>query len=151
MNVNNVNEVGTTLAEIGMFEWPKTVLDGAAGTATAETPIGLVGPGPSSIAVGAVQLNPSVALTGDPTNNATITVNKRTAAAPGTPVAIAIGTTLLTGANATGSWTAWKAVSLTPVAGATVAPGDTITVAITKNGTGVITPPFVLTVFASVN
>lgn len=146
MNLNNHTEVAAVLAEIGCFEWPKSAADGAAATATAETMVGVIGPGPSAIALGAVQYAPAAALTSDATNIATITVNKRTLAAPGTAVPIAVGATLVTGTNATGSWTAWKAVSLTVQSGAGsfVSPGDTITVAITKGGTGVVVPQGIL-------
>jgi hypothetical protein len=142
MDIMSAWETGCVAVEVGIFEWPKIAADGAAGTGLAETPIGLIGPGPVGIALGAVQIHPATALTADPTNNATITVSKRTAANPGTAVPIAIGVTAPSGANSTGSWTAWQAVPLTvqPGAGSFVSPGDALTVTITKGGTGVVVP-----------
>lgn len=153
MNILDAAEVGYVAAEIGVFEWPKTAADGAAGTATAETAIGLIGPGPQAIALGAVQIHPAAALTADATNNATITVNKRTAAAPGTAVPIAIGVTAPSGANSTGSWTAWQAVPLTiqTGAGSFVSPGDAITITITKGGTGVVVPQSYVAGYTKIN
>jgi hypothetical protein len=152
MNVLDAAEVGYVAAEIGIFEYPlAAALTGT--NALAETPVGIIGPGPVAIALNQVQLHPSAALTADPSNNATITVNKRTSAAPGTAVPIAIGVTVASGANSTGSWTQWKAVPLTTQtgAGSFVSPGDTITVAITKGGTGVTVPISMLIGFTTIN
>ena len=153
MNILNDFEVGAVAAEIGFAEWPKVAADGSAAAATAETAFGIIGPGPVTIAVGQFQYHPAAALTADPTNNATITVSKRTPAAPGTAVPIAIGVTAASGANSTGSWTAWKAVALTTQtgAGSFVSPGDAITVTITKGGSGVVVPQGVLVGYTTIN
>lgn len=115
--------------------WQKTGADGAAATATAETTVGRVG---SAFQLGAVHIVPGAALTADPTNNATITVFKRTAG--GAATAVAVGVTAASGANATGSWTAWVSVPMTLVSGAFVSAGDVLTVSITKGGSGVVVP-----------
>jgi hypothetical protein len=143
-DVNYGFEMGMVTVETPLFGYPKQTQDTAAGTATAETPIGIIGPGTVGIALAAIQIHPSSALTADNTNNATITVFKRTSAAPGTPVALAVATTSITGANATGNWVAFTTFNMTLVAGAFVSPGDEITLSITKGGTGVqLNPLFV--------
>ena len=143
-NVNYGFEMGMITVETPIFGYPKQAADGAAGTATAETPVGIIGPGTVAIALAAVQIHPSSNLTADNSNFATITVNKRTAAAPGTPVALAVAATTIAGANSTGNWTAFTTFNMTLVAGAFVSPGDEITVAITKSGTGVVVNPLFL-------
>jgi len=145
MNQNYLPEVAAVLAGTGLQTWAKTAADGAAATATAETVIGTVGSA-SGFAIGSCVFAPAAALTGDNTNNAVITVAKRTAATPGTPVTIASLTTNV----AAGNWTAWKAVSLTVAAGAFVSPGDVLTIAITKGGTGVVVPQGQLEIFPTV-
>src|SRR5579864_3854152 len=153
MQANSPSDIAAVLAEIGIFEWFKAAVDGSAGAATAELVIGTIGPGPANIPLTSVQFAPAALLTADPTNNATITVNKRTAALPGTAVPIAIGVTAASGANNTSSWTAWKAVPLTVQSGAGsfVSPGDVITIAITKGSAGVAVPQGQLIGFTSPN
>jgi len=117
--------------------FPKTAADGAAATATAETAIGYA---QDPVTVQRVEFVPAAALTGDPNNNATITVFKRTAG--GAAVAIAALTT-------TANMVAWTpvAIPLSGVAGATtLAAGDAITFSITKAGTGVVVPQGALVV-----
>jgi hypothetical protein len=117
----------------------KAAADGAAATATAETIVGMIGAS-SGGPVGNVYFVPAAALTGDPANNATINVFKRTAG--GATVLIATLTT-------TASWTQWKPVQIPTQAGATVAAGDAITYTITKGGTGVVVPAGQINVYAS--
>lgn len=124
-----------------------------AGTDVAEFSIGTVGPyasGGMAIGGGTLTLQAGAGtFTANDTNFTTFTVNKRTAG--GAAVPIAIGSTKLTGANATGSMTAWGSVKLTAVAGASVAPGDNITVAITHGGTGLAVPASILELFPALN
>jgi len=149
MNLLNEVEMGMITAEVGLFEWPKIAADGGAGTATAETPIGMLGPGNVPIAIGAVSIHPQSALTADNTNFATITVAKRTGG--GAPVTIASCTTKLVGGGGTGNWTAFTPVAMTVVANAFISPQDTITVTITKSGTGVVVPALYLAGYPTVN
>jgi hypothetical protein len=119
----------------------------AAGTDTVETAFGLIGPGPLSLDLGAVQIHPNATnvWTAGNTNYFTITVNKRTAAAPGTAVPMAIGTAQLAGTgNGMGSGTAWKASSLFIQSGVTLLPGDALTYAITHTGSGLTYPQLFL-------
>jgi hypothetical protein len=120
----------------------KAAADGAASTATAETIIGMIGPS-SGGNVGTVFFVPAAALTADNSNNAVITVFKRTAG--GAAVQVAAATTNVAG---TGSWTQWKPVSI-PVTAAAVSASDALTYTITKNGTGVVVPAGQLNVYAS--
>jgi hypothetical protein len=144
MDINNSTEVGQVVAELPIVDWTKAAVDGATANATAETVIGTVGPGVQGLALGAVQFVPAAALVADNANYATLTVTKRTNGVPGTPVTIATATTQITG---TGNWTAWKAVTIPLAAGAFVSPLDTISIAITKTGTGVVVPQGVLGIF----
>lgn len=120
-----------------------------AGTDVTEYPIGTVGPyAAAAIAIGGATLTAQVgasAFTASDTNYTTFTVNKRTAG--GAAVAIAIGSTALTLANATGSLAAWSNVKLTAAAGAYISPGDVITVAVTHGGTGLAIPASILELF----
>jgi len=139
-NVNYGFEMGMITVETPIFGYPNQAQIANGSLPTAEIPIGIIGPGTVSIPLGAVQIHPQVALTADNTNFLTVTVNKRTAAAPGTPVALAIATSTISGANSTGNWVAFTTFSMTLVAGAFVSPGDQITVITTKGGTGPAVP-----------
>jgi hypothetical protein len=136
-------EVGSTLAELGCFSWQKAAADGSASTATAETVIGLIGPGNAPIALGRIGVLPAASLTANATNYATITVAKRTAGGS----AVTLGTL----STASGSWSAWTEVDFSLSTGAYLSPGDAITVAIAKASAGVGVPQLVLTGFPSVN
>lgn len=146
MNILSDFETGAVTAMIGVFEWPKVAADGAAATPTAETAIGLVGPGPVQIGLGAITIHPAANLTADPTNNATITVFRRPSG--GAAVAIGQATTSVAG---TGNWTAFTPVTVPLQNGATLSPNDSITVTITKGGTGVIVPQLYLAGFVKIN
>lgn len=116
-------------------QWAKTAADGAAGNATAETVIGRAA---FALPIGhTFYFNPAAALTADNTNNAVITISKRTGG--GGAVTVATLTTNV----AAGNWTAWTAVPI--VSTAAVAVGDVLTITITKGGTGVVVPAGVLT------
>jgi hypothetical protein len=148
MNIFNEHEMGNITAEIGLFEYP----NGASFTGTnplAETPIGMLGPGPYQIAIGSVMIHPQLALTANDSNYATITVSKRTAG--GAPVTIASCTTKTLGGGGTGNWTAFAPVAMTVAANAFISPNDTITITIGKTGTGVTVPPFYLAGYPTVN
>lgn len=149
-DINNGNEMAVITTETPLFGWPNQAAITGANITGQEIPIGIIGPGIVGIALASIQIHPSAALTADNTNNATITVNKRTAAAPGTPVAIAVATTAITGSNATGNWVAFTTFAMTLVAGAFLSPGDEITVALTKAGTGVTLPALFLGGFMTV-
>jgi hypothetical protein len=114
--------------------WDKTAADGAAATATTEHTFMRA---PSAVQIVAVRYIPDAALTADASNNATITIKRRNA--DGTnAVTVAAVTTSVAGS---GSWTQWVAVALTLTAANTsMAPGQFLTIAITKAGTGVVVP-----------
>lgn len=76
---------------------------------------------------------PDAALTANNSNYATISVYKRSS---GVQTLLASRTTQITGS---GNWTAWTAVTLTVSTGVVTA-GDTLTVEITKTGSGVSVP-----------
>lgn len=116
-------------AQQGIAAFVKAAADGAAGTATAETAFARVSqPGN----VSNVFYVPSAALTGDPTNNATILVQKRDGIG-GAPVTVATLTTTV-------SWAAFVPVSLGTITNAALAPGNVLTLSISKGGTGVVVP-----------
>jgi hypothetical protein len=116
--------------------WDKAAADGAAANATAEH---MIFRARQACTVRSVHYLPDAALTADNGNYATITVQKR-AAGGGSPVTVASKTTQITGS---GNWTQWVAVALalsTTAANIKLAAGETLTVAITKTGTGVVVP-----------
>lgn len=130
-------------SEIGCFEWPKAAADGAAATATPETSIGVIGPGPLPIDLAAIVIHPSAAVVANSSNFATITIAKRTGG--GAPVTLATLDTHLT------SWSAWTPINMVLAAGSVfVSPGDAITVTITKSGAGVVIPQLYLAGFCGV-
>jgi hypothetical protein len=108
--------------------WKKVAADALPATPMAEQVFGQV------LVDGIIEevvFRPLAGLASDPTNNATLTINKRTGNAG--PVVIAQLTT--SGFD----WTASVPVVIPIIAGA-VAAGDQLTFAITKGGTGVIVP-----------
>lgn len=103
----------------------------------AETAFGLVGPGPLALDLGAVQFHPSAAITANNTNYFTITVNKRTAASPGTAVPIAIMSLQLFGTGSgVGNLAAWSAANffIQTGAGSFISPGDALTISVASTG-----------------
>ncbi len=132
--LNSSFEVAATLAETPVVQWNKASPDTAATTTTAEQPVGVIGPGPSQIALAGCQWNPGGAVGADASSNATITVYKRNSASDA-------GQTLAYISNASASWTAFTPVAMTAGdAGQYVAPGDSLSVAISKLDSGVIVP-----------
>jgi hypothetical protein len=123
----------------------KLAADGAAATATSETAMGMISPAAGGNVVAAYFV-PQAALTADPTNNATLTIQKRTAG--GAAVTIAQVTTT-TAAGGTGNWTAWQPVPITVSASAVANALDAITFNISKSGTGVVVPAGQILIFVS--
>lgn len=90
----------------------------------------------------AVKINPSAAITADGTNNAVYTLTRHTAGASATTVA-------------TRSWAATNSVALTPeamslsgtAANLLLAVNDTLTMVKTVNGTGLVIPNLLVTVY----
>lgn len=149
MQVNYTPDVGLTLAATEIKSFGIAAL--TAGTDLLETVIGAIGPA-NGIAIGKATITPTLAagaLTASDTLFVTITINKRTAA--GSPVVIASVTTKTTGSGGSGNWVAWTPVNIPVVAGATVAAGDIITIAITHASTGTAVPVSVLEIFSAVN
>jgi hypothetical protein len=160
LGVNNTNEIGNQLAEQGLFEWQKNWSDGTdSGGSLAEIVIDGIGPGPINIPISQCQFVTSAALTASQTTYATINVYKR----PGNNPDGGLGATLIASAStttnqadaaadaaSTGSWFAWQNVVVPASANAFVAPGDVITVAITKTSTGVGVPQGVLTCYTTI-
>lgn len=150
MNVNYPPDVATQVAlqEIKSFLFAQT----GAGTDLAETVIGVVGPGPQGMAIGGARITGSLVgstLTASTTAFVTFTISKRTAG--GAPVVIAQGTTNTTVNGGTGNWVAWVANVLPGIAGATVSPGDVITIATTHAAGGTLIPASVVEIFGTVN
>lgn len=127
-----------------VIKWNKAAADGTAATATTATMMdditfaGKLGILPSATSgVGTVigaYIKVDATLTGDPTNNATFTV-QWVDATGANPVTVATLTT-------TATLTKWVRASLTLTAAANqfVPSGGTWTIAISKGGTGVIVP-----------
>ena len=141
--VNSVSDIGYTVSEIGaFFDWPQT----AGGTSSiAEESIGVVGPGPQTIPIGAIILHPTSLLAISGSAYLTVNVYKRTAGSS----QVLIGTTTpFPGGTA---WAAFTPLSLTlqTGAGSFVSPNDTITMAITDTGSATI-PVFVVAGFTKV-
>jgi hypothetical protein len=160
LDVNYVNSVGSQVVEQGLFEWNKNWADGTdSGGSLTEIPVDGIGPGPLSIPVSQCQFVTSAALTASQTTYATLNVYKR----PGNNPDGGVGPTLIASAStttnmldaaadapSTGSWFAWQNVVIPPVTGAFVAPGDQITVSITKTSTGVGVPQGILTCYSTI-
>ena len=144
VNINNNYETAVVAAETPLFAWPKIAADGAAATTTPETALGLIGPGPQAINVATCQFHTAGSLTFNASNNAQLVVAKRTNG--GSPTTIASLTTSAV------SWVAFTNVGI-PLAATPefVSPGDSITVTINKNGTGVIVPQGELACFTNIN
>lgn len=130
MQVNNPNEVGNALCEAApFFEYPQASFTAS----VAETPAGIIGPGPLALAIGSIILHPLNTLALSGTAYVTINVFKRTAGGAG----VLIGTTTTQTAQASSAaWTAYTPVSLTlqTGAGSFVSPNDTITMQIVVTG-----------------
>jgi hypothetical protein len=107
--------------------------DGAAATATAETPILSA---PNGAIILNARYNPSAALTADNTDYATLTVARRDAAGAN-PEVIAAITTEITG---TGDWVAFVAEDFAPLANTAIEAGGAVTFEIEKAGSGVVVP-----------
>lgn len=120
------------LAALKQAQYLKVAADGAAGTATTETVFNRVSR--TGTIVGAWYA-PSAALTGDATNNATLTLAKRDGAGGGASTVATITTTAVAG-----NWTAFVPVSLGTLSNTSVAAGNVLTFAISKGGTGVVVP-----------
>lgn len=110
----------------------KPAADGAASTATAETPFYRA---QDAETITALQVVPGAALTADAANNATITVRKRLASGADGGVVATLVTDI-----AGGSWVQWVAKSLGAITNGSLAAGDFLTIAIAKGGTGVVVP-----------
>lgn len=110
----------------------KVAADGAASTATAETPI-FTAAFPTVLK--SITIVPGAALTADNTNNAVITFARRDA---GGSNKVTIGT--LTTNVASGNWVAWTDKVLASLANTTLTAGQHVTMEITKGGTGVAVP-----------
>ena len=149
MNVLNDFEVAMLAAEIGIFEWPLAAAVVAGSQPIGETAIGILGPGPQQVAIGAILIHPSAAVTASDTNYFTITVNKRTAGGAAVPIANA-SSSLTAGSGPTGNWSAWTTVAMTVVAGAFISPQDVVTVVTTKTGTPQTIPQLYLGGFTTI-
>lgn len=129
---------GTLVLEV------QRVVDGAAGTTTAETVVGFVPQAPGANASKAKMLRvyylPGAALTAHDANYATITVSRYTAAG-GSKTTVATATTKITGG--TGDWTAFVpveiALSATP-ANLILESGSILTYEVAKAASGVAIP-----------
>jgi hypothetical protein len=151
LNVNNATEVGNVVAENNpAVEWIKTSADPSATSTTAETVVGLVGPGPVNIPIGSCQFAPTAAMTGvDGGNYATIQVFRRFGPDGGGGTSQKV----LAQANVTTALTAFTPVTIPIVTDAGypyVAPSDVLTVQISKTGTGGTLPSGDLSCFQTI-
>lgn len=120
-------------AQLGVREFlHQKVADAAASTATTETTIWTA---PCARTLTNVMIVPGAALTGDNTNNAVITLNRKNYDGSGS-VQVAQFTTNV----ANGNWTAYVRKSVGALTNATFAAGQQLTLTITKGGTGVVVP-----------
>lgn len=140
MQVNNLNDVGNALAsqEIKSYPFPST----GATVDNAEVAVGAIGLSAGS-AIGRVTYTTAGTIALNASNFQTITLTKRTAG--GAPV------TLATLSTAALSVAAWVPAAFTIVAGASVAPGDILSIANVHSGTGVAIPAGVVEIFPAVN
>lgn len=136
LGVGNVELL--SIAALKQAQYMKVAADGAASTATAETAFNRVSR--TGTIVGAWYV-PSAALTGDPTNNATLALAKRDGAGGASSPVASLTTTA--------SWTAFVPVSLGTLSNASVAAGNVLSLAISKGGTGVVVPAGTLIVAIS--
>lgn len=145
-DVNNAFEMGVIAVETDLFQWPATAAIPTTGLA--ETPVGLFGPGPQSIAIGSCYYHTQGSLVASNSNYETLTVAKRTNG--GSPTTIASATTKLSANGGTGNWTAFSNVNI-PLAAAVeyVNPGDSITFSVTESGSGVSIPVGMLACFTT--
>lgn len=121
-----------SVASLRQNQYLKVAADGAAGTATTETAFARVSR--TGTIVGAWFV-PSAALTADNTNNAALALAKRDGIGGGSTSVASLTTTI-----ANGNWTAFVPVSLGTLSNASVAAGNVLTFAISKNGSGVVVP-----------
>jgi len=150
MNGNYLPDVANQLA--GQEIKSALVAAITAGTDPGEQTLGVVGPCAAGIAISGARLSlqvPSGSVTANDTNYTTLTVNKRTAG--GAAVPIAAGSFKTTGGGGIGNLAANSSVVLPGVAGATVAPGDLITLTVTHGGGGVAVPASIVELFGSLN
>ena len=145
MQVNNLSDVGLTLAATAVQSWP---IPSGSNLNLAETAIGQQGAA-NAIAVGSVTIVPTGTVTASDSTFWTITVAKRTAG--GSPTTIASATTKTSGSGGTGNWAAFTPVKLTVVAGAFLAAGDVCTLTIAVTSTPGTFPASQLEVFTTVN
>lgn len=139
LGVGNVELL--SVAALKQAQYMKVAADGAAGTATTETAFSRISR--TGTIVGAWFV-PSSTLTGDASNNATLTLAKRDGAGGGASTVAAITTTAVAG-----NWSAFVPVSLGTLSNASVAAGNVLTFAISKGGTGVVVPAGTLIVAIS--
>lgn len=125
----------------------KEAADGAAATATAENQFHLADTYTKSVQK--IEYMPAAALTGDPTNNATLVVSIRNANGSLASIIAQLTTTA--------SWVQFVPIVIPLTNGTTamtpgntaldLAPGQSLSFAITKGGTGVVVPAGCLQVF----
>jgi hypothetical protein len=123
-----------------VYKIRKTAADAMASTTSAEntTPWEYVH---YSGNVYAVYVHPTAALTGDPTNNAVLTLSSRDASGA-TQTTVATLTT-------TASWVAGTPVAMTlTAANVAIVAGGSLTLTIAKGGTGVVVPISSIVIFA---
>lgn len=126
--------LGLARGKVPSARWQKAATDGAANTATAESPVPRE---PLACRVVSAAYVPGGALTADDTDFATLTLRKRNGAG-GSAVAIASVTTKITGGS--GNWTAFVPVSLGTISNPDLLATDILTIEIAKAGSGVAVP-----------
>jgi hypothetical protein len=136
MQLNSVNDIGTTLATCSPFF---DFIQAGGTSAVAEEAVGVLGPGPNQIPIGSITIHPSASLAISGSAFITVNVFKRTNGGSQT----LIGTlTTFTGGTALTAFVAAQ-MTLQAGAGSFLTPGDTITMAVTNTGSAVM-PAFVI-------
>ncbi len=118
--------------------YAKTAADGAASTATADTPFLWTNPFSFPVyVVSGYMTTTGAGITADANNNATITIKTNDGAGGATAIALSITTDV-----ATGNFTAnvSKAFTSVTIANTAVPPGGRLWINIAKGGTGVVVP-----------
>lgn len=150
MQQNNLLELTNQVVEmLPLAEWVKSAADGGAATVMPETPMTVIGSVDTvAIPVANMVIYSAAALSADPNSYAAVNIFKRTAG--GAAVLLAQGSTTPTGSGGTGNWSQWTPVTVTAQAGATVAPGDGLSISVTKAGAGVAVPICSVSLFTQV-
>jgi hypothetical protein len=94
---------------------------------------------PEGITITGIRIEPAAAVTASDANYATLTIARRDAAG-GNKATVGTLTTQTGGGGGSGNWTAFSTISVGSLANTSLAPGQKLTIEITKTGLGVTLP-----------